>query len=367
MIALAALIALFGVIVMWLVVDNVLPNKPISSFFGLNASAKTPVVTITTPTPAGAPSPQLLAVIAKGDELLVQSQVESAIAQYQSAAQAFPASALPLVRLARVAGFKGQMQAAVTQAQSAVQRAPTDADAYAQLCRALTWSGQVNDAIAAGEQAIKLDAKNANAHAFLAEAYLLARRSEASAQAQTALQLAPNSAEAHRAQAWVLTLQAQKDLALAEWRQTTALEPNFYFRHYELAQVLQIYFSAPAEATVEYQQAVALYGAYVPAISRLGQTLLATNNAPDAIAQFRRAITLDPNNAENTTYLGIAYGRANDCAQAIPYFNLALTLDANNLIAQKARGECQTGKPPTVPVLIVPLVPLPPQTLVPSK
>lgn len=369
LIAGAGMLALLGVIVMWFVLDNVLPGKPISQFLGnLTGAQSTPVALSTPGAPSSAPARDVAALIAEGDRLVLQSQIDAAITQYQSAAQLAPQNIVPLTRLARALAFKGQMQDAVNRAQVAVQRSPTDADAAAQFCRALTWNGQVSDALAACERAAQIDSKNVNALAFLAEAYLAARRTaEASQRAQAAVQLAPQSAEAHRALAWVLTMQGNKDTALIEWKQTVALEPNFYFRHFEYGEVLRVYFNNPAEAAVAHQKAVSLYGAYIPAISRLGMALVAANRAADAIPQLQRALTLDPASPENYAYLGVAYGQTNRCSQAIPYFEQALRLDANNSMARQGVADCRANKTPTLPPITAPNVPLPPPTLVPQK
>lgn len=363
----AAVFAIIAVLCMWLAVDNFVPGKPISSFFAGLTGKSTAAVT---PTPAAgqsAAAKEMNTLVAMGDQLLLQSNIDSAITQYQSAAQVAPSSPIPLTHWSRALAFKGQMQDALDKARGAVQRAPGDAEANAQLTRALAWNGQGNDAIAAGEKAIQLDPKNANAHAFLAEAYLLARRlPDAQNQAQTALQLAPQSAEAYRAQAWVLTIQGQKNTALDAWRQTVALEPDFYFRHFELGEALRVYFSSPADAIPEYRKSISLYGAYTPAVSRLGIALIDTNQAPDAVAQFQRALTFDPTNADAYAYLGVAYGKANQCAEAIPYFEQAIKLDANNSLAQRGLADCKSGKAPSAPPAAPPPVPLPPPTLVPS-
>lgn len=326
-----------------------------------------PSATATPATFQPATSNQMAVIVATADQLVLQSQIDSAIAQYQNAARVAPTSATPIARWSRALAFKGQTQDAVTKAQQAVQLGPSDADAHAQFCRALLWNGQGNDAIATCEKAVQLDGRNANAHAFLAEAYLLARRvTDAEPQAQTALQLAPQSAEAHRAMAWVLTIQGQKDNALTEWQQTAALEPQLFFRHFELAEVLRIYFNNPLNAIPEYQKAGELYGGYTPAISRLGLAFLAANRPADAVTSLRRAITLNPNNAEDLAYLGIAYGQTNQCNQALPYFDLALKLDANNTVAQRGVNDCKSGKAPTLPPNTPPTVPLAPATVTPK-
>ena len=367
LIAGAAFLALIGVLILWVLLDNFVPGKPISSFFGglignTPATAKTPAIVTSATSPK-----ELPALLAQGDQLLAQSQIDVAITQYQSAAQLAPTNATPLIRWSRALAFKGLMSDALTKAQQAIQRAPNDADAQAQLCRAFAWNGQVNEALTAGEKAVQIDARNVNARANVAEAYLLARRMvDAQAAANAALQLAPSSAEAHRAQAWVYTIQGQKENALNEWKQTVTLEPNFYFRHFEYGEVLRVYFNAPADAVAEQQKAVSLYGAYIPAISRLGLSLLAANKPRDAVAPFQRALTLDSRGAEGYANLGLAFGMANQCTQAIPYFEQALKLDANNSLAQRGLADCKSGKTPTLPQTQPLSVPLTPPTVTPK-
>ena len=368
----AAALAMISVAIFWVVIENFVPGKPITSFIN-NLTGVKPVApigaspTVVISTQSGGSSIQVPTLLLVGDQMVAQSQMDTAITQYQTAAALVTTSATPLTRWARALAFKGQMQDAVAKSQLAVQRAPTDAEAFAQFCRVLIWNGQPGDGIAACDKAMQIDPKNANASAFVTDAYLLARRmTDAQARAQLALQIAPSSAEAHRAQAWYLTMQSQKDAANAEWQQTIALEPSFYFRHFEYGEVLRVYFNDPTNALNEYRTAVSLYGAYPPAINRVGVTLLMLNKPQEAIPQFQRALTLDPGNVDNIAYLGLAFGMANQCAQAIPYFQQTLRLASENPIAQKGLSDCQAGKPPTLPVSPPPQIPLTPPVVAPK-
>jgi len=357
----AAFIALLGVIAFWVVLDNVVPNRPISQFFAGLMGAPTP-----TRVPAAPTGPNIAPLLAQGDQLLLRSHIDVAIVQYQNAAQLAPTSAEPLVHWSRALAFKGLMADSLAKAQQAAQRAPNDAEVQAQLSRALAWSGQVDEAVKAGERALQLDLQNVNARANLAEAYLLARRTaEAQAMANGALQIAPSSAEAHRAQAWVYTILNQRENALNEWKQTIALEPNFYFRHFEYGEVLRMHFNAPDEAVAEHQKAVNLYGAYVPAINRLGLALLAANKPQEAIPTLRRALALDAT-GETYAHLGLAFGMANQCLQAIPYFEEALRLEPNNVLAQRSLADCRAGKTPALPPIQPLQIPLTPPIVTPK-
>ncbi|MCL4393449.1 MAG: hypothetical protein M1482_01285 [Chloroflexi bacterium] len=365
----AAVVAILAVLVMWLALDNLVPGKPISSFFGGLAGGKTAAsLTPGSPTAEARGARDISEFISVGDQLMLNSNVDSAITQYQTASKVAPSSAVPLTHWSRALAYRGELQESLAKAQQAVQFAPDDADANAQLARALAWNGQIDAALSAGQKAVQLDAKNSNAHAYLAEAYLLAHRiPDAQSQAQTAIQLSPRNAEAYRSMAWFYTVQGQKGPAVEAWQQTLTLEPDFYFRHYEVAEVLRVYFNASADAIPEYEKSIGLYGAYVPALSRLGIAFLAADQPQQSTAQLEHAITLDAKNADSYAYLGIAFGQLKQCAQAIPYFEQALQVDANNSLAQIGLSDCKGGKTPDIPAASPPNVPLLPPALVTTQ
>lgn len=358
----AALVALAVLVLFWVAVDNLVPGRPISNLWsGRRSGAATPT------RPAGQPvaaSGNFVQLMAAGDQFTAKSLFDPAIAQYQSASQLAPANSLPLVRWSRALALQGRLQDAFSKAQQATQRTPSDAEAQAQLARVMTWMGQAGDALPIGEKAAQLDPKSANARAYLAEIYLtLQLPAKAQEEARAALQLAPQSAEAHRAQAWVLTLTGQKEAALSEWNQAVALEPELFFRHFELAEVNRLYYGNPTAAAAGFEKAIGLYGAYIPAYSRLGLALLAGGQPAAAVPHFRRAITLDPSYADGYSYLGLAYGSANDCPQAIPYLEQALRLNANSELAARGLNDCKAGKTPAAPAPAAPTGPLVPPTV----
>ncbi len=363
-IGVGAVVLLVFIAVLLFAVDNFAPGRPITNLFGSASAAQLPSQAPSSGLPANA-----LAMISAGDQTFAQGLIDTAIAQYQKAAQTAPSSAIPLTRLSRAYAFKGQIQDAINRSRQAVKVASNDADASGQLCRALTWDGQIEEAIKTCEGAIKIDSKNANAHAFLTEAYLHAHRiSDAQTQATVALQLAPQSAEAHRAQAWVLTLGKQKEAAVKEWNQTQSLEPNLFYRYYEVAEVQRVFFNSTVEAVPAYQKTLELNNAYLPAIIRLGLAFIDINQPQNAIPLLRRAATLSPNDVQVIAGLGIAYKKTNQCPQGIPYLEQALKLDPNNSIAQRGMFECKggqaSGPAPAPPLLTVPLVP---PTVVPGQ
>jgi tetratricopeptide (TPR) repeat protein len=296
-------------------------------------------------------------LIAAGDDLFLQSKFDAAIAQYQAAVQLALTDPAPLIHWSRALAFRGEFHDALAKAHAAIQRAPNSAEAQAQVARVMAWSQEIGDedvteqAVAVGEKAVRLDPMNGIAHAYLAEIYLIAKHGAlAQTQAEMALQLAPQAAEAHRAQAWVLTIQGQKELALEEWRQAVALEPNLFFRHLEFGEVLRVFFDDPTDAIAEEQKALALYGDYFPAYSQLGLAYLGAGLAKEAIPQFQRAVTLNPDDDDDLAYLGLALGKTGQCTQAIPYLEQALKIDANNPVAVKGLNGCRSGTMTSGPV-----------------
>ncbi len=367
----AGVVLLVIVAVFWVAVDNLIPGRPITSTWASLTGGKPSQTVVpgrpTGPTSSSIANANITPLITAGDNFVLQSQFDPAIAQYQAASQMAQSNPIPLTHWSRALAFRGQVQDAVAKAHQAAQRAPNDAEAQAQLARVLAWSGQTAEAVTAGEKAVQIDPKNANGHAYLAEAYLYAKRTaDAQTQAQLALQIAPQSAEAHRSQAWALTLTGQKEMALVEWRQMAALEPNLSFRHFEVGEVLRAFYNDPVNAASEYQKAIALNGAYIPAFNRLGLAYIDANLPQQAVPQLQHAITLDPGNAGNYAYLGLAFAKANQCPQAIPYFEQALRTDANNAVAAKGLSDCQNNKPPGAPASPAPGIPLAPPTVPPS-
>lgn len=334
----AVVIGLALVALMWLAVDNFVPGKPISSFFGRalggSATAQRTPTTRQTAIVGGQNVENLLRV---GDELASKSQFEPAIAQYQAAAKYAPNDADVYTHWAHALALTGRIGEAVNIAQKATKLDPTSAGAFAELARAYAWSGENQPAVSAGEKAVSLAPQNATAHALLAEAYLRAGRNKDAQQAvDTALELDDANPETHRAAGWVAILAGRKDEGVGEWLRTIELAPDTFLFHYELGLVYANYLNDPAAAIPSFQKAIQLYPPYIPSYTALGRAYLAANQPGPAILQFQKALTLDPKSSDAFLGLGQAFLLQQKCPQAIPYFQKALELDQN--LAQATRG-----------------------------
>jgi tetratricopeptide (TPR) repeat protein len=330
------------VALMWLAVDNLVPGKPISSFFGSSlgigpSAAATNLSGRSTPI-AGANVDDLLSV---ADDLISKSQVDSALAQYQTASKLAPNNADVYVRWARALALAGRIQEAITTAQRATHLDPNSSEAYAELARALAWSGQNDAAISAGEKAVALDPKNAAAHALLAEAYLRAgKQTEAEREATAAVNDDDSNPDGHRAMGWVALIAGQKDAALTEWQRVVQIAPGVSFFHFEFGQVYGFYLNDPADAVPQLQAAIQLYPPYVPSYIALGGAYLSQNQPGPAILQYQKALTYDPNSNDAYVGLGLAFQKQGRCQQAIPYFQKSLELNPNASAALRGLSDC---------------------------
>ena len=355
------------VALMWLAVDNFVPGKPITSFFGSTLGIRGATIVTSpnaraTPLTAGANVDELLNL---ADDLISKSQFDTALTQYQSASKLAPSNPDVYTRWSRALALAGRIQEAVTTAQRATRLDSTSADAYAQLTRALAWSGEIDAGVSAGEKAISLDPKNATAHAFLAEAYIRGgRQTEAENEASTALNTDDSNADGHRAMGWVALIAGRKEDALSEWQRVVQLAPNISFYHFEFGQVYGYYLNDPADAVAEYQKAIQLYPPYVPSYIALGAAYLTQNEPGPAILEYQKALTYDPNSNGAYVGLGLAFEKQGRCPQAIPYFQKSLQLNPDARDALRGLADCgalakDQPTPPAVAPTAVALGPIP--------
>lgn len=335
----ALILGLLLVALLWLAVDNLVPGKPISSFFGGPNAARTAVARATPSLVLGANNVDNLLRV--GDELTAKSEFEPALEQYAAAAKYSPNDADVYTHWARALALTGRINEAVSNSQKATKLDPTSSKAFAEMTRALAWSGQTNPSVNAGEKATQLDPQNAAAFAFLSEAYLRAgRASDAQKAADTALELDDANPDSHRAAGWVAILAGRKDEGLSEWKRVLELAPDIFFYHYELGQIYNDHLNDPQNAIVEFQHATQLYPPYIPSHNALGHAYLAANQPVPAVLEFQKALTLDPNSSEAYLGLGLAFQASQRCPQAIPYFQKALEIKGDLLAADGGLIAC---------------------------
>lgn len=361
----AVVIGLAMVALLWLAVDNFLPNKPVSTFFARALGAQPNV----RPTRAAAQIPEPNSpqnvdnLVQMGSELSAKSQFEPAIAQYQAAAKESPNDARVYMQWARALALTGRIGEAIAQAEKATRLDPSSANAFAELARAYAWAGRNEQAIEAGKRAVELDSANATAQAFLAEAFLRAgRNAEAQQTVDAALELDDLNPETHRVAGWVSILSGRKDDGVGEWNRVIELAPGIFLYRYEFGLVLANHLNDPERAIPSFQSAIELYPPYIPSYIALGQAYLEANQPGPAVLQFQKALTLDPGSTDAFVGLGRAFANQQKCQQAIPYFQKALELNQALALATQGLEDCGAlakGAAPEIVATPVAIAPLP--------
>jgi tetratricopeptide (TPR) repeat protein len=128
------------------------------------------------------------------------------------------------------------------------------------------------------------------------------RQTEALAHYQTALRLAPGSAEAHNDLANLLDDAGQTHAALGHYQAALRLNPNAPLAHCNLATLL-VKLGRFEEARQEYLEAARLQPDNPHPYYLLGKALLRQGLSTEAIRQFRHALELDPNDFQSLAFL----------------------------------------------------------------
>ena len=306
-----------------------------------------------TPTATVSPAEAAESSIARGDELVLKSEFETAIAAYQEAVEVDPINALAYARWARALTFQGRLQErsdiveeALAKAVTATELDPDSAEGFAQLSRAYDWSGQFDKAVSAGQRAVELDPELAEAHALLAEAYLDVDDLEQGAgHAQKALELDPDHAEAHRTMAWVHWLEGDLEAARTELELTVSAEPGLALRHSDVA-AAHWELGSEDQAVQAFEEAIELYPQAAGAHWGLGALGYNQGQYADAIPHFEEAIAVNPTFID--AYRGLARCHASLKAyeEAIEAYQRVIELepDAEDAYAEMAWAHYYLGE-----------------------
>lgn len=173
---------------------------------------------------------------------------------------------------------------------------------------------------------VKSDPKNARSYAALAQAYAIAgdygyapmKSSYARAQrlARRALQLEPQSAEAHAALGIAEDLPGSRRAAREQYRQAIALDPNYASAHQWYGSALLVQ-GRPRAALAELRKALQLDPVSVATLAWLSSAAYLSRDYGAAIAYARQAAELSPQRRDTYFSLGLAYEATGKYAAAI--------------------------------------------------
>ncbi len=310
---------------------------------------------------------ELTDLLAQAKDLAVQSDFEAAVAIYQDLAQRAPDDPRPQIGWAWASILDYEPDQAELHAQKAFDLDPNNVDAVVALARALVDQGVKARALAVAQQAVALGSGNASARAVLAEALRLNERyPEAVDEADRALVLDNNSADAHRIRGWLYYL-VDEDVGQANGQLQIALglQTELWMRRHEYGELL-LQQGNYTTAIIAFQDALQLrpkavtYTAIGEAYYRLGQY-------DPARTSLEQAEVAGAKDTRSLALLAATYAKLGRCGQAGSYAAQALAQDAGNALALEAQATCQSvaltpSVQPTTAVAGVTVTPTPTPT-----
>jgi tetratricopeptide (TPR) repeat protein len=273
-----------------------------------------------------------------------------AIDTYRLALLEDPDNAEVWAELARIQTYSSsllptrqQVVARLQDARQAIDRAieinPDSSNAYAIRALVLDWSAPyaedardrdrlLTEALDAATRAIQLEPENGMALAFLAEVQLDNQKwSEAERYAERAIQIAPDSMDAHRVYARVLESLGAYRRAIEEYKVAIDLSPNLTFLYIQIGvnyRHLENYVTALEyfDMAVKINEQLGIkdplpYIAIAKTYSRTGDFFIAARNA-------EKALSLDPTQANTYGQLGIIYFKSRNYEYALPALKCAV-------------------------------------------
>ncbi len=213
---------------------------------------------------------------------------------------------------------------------------PTKApESYISEAEELYKEGRLDRAIEKYKEAISADPKNIDTYIALAKLQVFnGNYDEALTNAENAILLNSNSAEAHAVRGWALGMQGDYLDADTAFSRAKELNPNLSLTYAYQTEVLVEQINDGEDrldtldnATAASRQALSLGNQTMEAHRARGLLLEITGNYEDAVNEFQIAIAINPNIADLYLALGRAYRSVGDDTSAITAFERASTLD----------------------------------------
>ncbi len=228
---------------------------------------------------------------------------------------------------------QGRRPEAVKLLHEIIQSRPADADARLLLGSLLTEQGDGPEAIAQLNEAVRLRPRSAEAQNALGEAlHTFGRPADAAAAFERAVTLDPRLAQAQVNLGMALAETNRPDEAAPHLDRAIAQlgrTPDAALPHYLRAKVYAAHGEA-SRAAAELEQAVALRPDFPEAWSDLGEARRMLLDRPAALAAFRRAVEVNPQDAVAQYRLGAELLRAGRAEEAIAHLEKSLAVNSAN-------------------------------------
>jgi len=319
-----------------------------------------------TPTPTRSPQSYILAAQAyfAAGKLDDPATNQDAIGAYQQALQVDPNNAQAWAELARIQTYSSstlstdqerlnRLNEALASVEKAVELAPDDSTVFAIHGFVLDWNASSNlitqderesylaQAETAANRAYQLDPENAMALAYYAEVLLDQQKwDQAKQYASQAVELAPDSMDAHRVLGTVLEAWGYYRDAIDEYIKASQITPNLTFLYLRIGlgyrQLAYKQTSLYNTALDYFEQAATInktlgiqdplpYIAIAKTYAQQGEFFIASRNA-------EKALSFDAANADTYGQLGMIYVQARNYETALPALRCAVdgcTADEN--------------------------------------
>jgi tetratricopeptide (TPR) repeat protein len=190
----------------------------------------------------------------------------------------------------------GENDRALEQFQTALQIDPKIDKAHYGLSRVYLAQSKLSDAVAELEQAIRDDPRNGELYSDYGNILEnMGRHDEATQQFQKALQLSPKSGKVHYMYAMDLVQNRKLDEAMSEFRTALAHDPKHPEAHFHLGRAL--YLKGDLEGARAQYEETARLDPNAPVHNSLGVVYMRLGQMSQAIAEFKEALRLRPDDA----------------------------------------------------------------------
>ena len=182
---------------------------------------------------------------------------------------------------------------------------PKQKEPHFSLGQILATQSQLSDARGEFEEALRSDPRNGDYHSEYAGVLeRLGQKEEASAEHAIATRLAPKSGQVHYDYAMFLFRDGKLDQAIPEFEKALKHSPNHPEAHYHLGRAL--YQKGDFEGAKVHYLETARLDPKAPVHSGLGAVYFRLGQTSEAIAQFKEALRLNPDDAEAAENLRFA-------------------------------------------------------------
>ena len=242
-------------------------------------------------------------------ELVAQGNRQEAVRVLDQVIKANPRNGDARLLLGSILAEEGKSAEAIRHIEEAVRLMPQSPMAHNALGEALQTAGELNRARGAFEKAVALDPRFAQAHANLGRVLIQTGESSGAAEhLDRAIALAgqtPDAAYSLYLRAKIHTEQDEVEKAAAALKLAVAAQPDFGEAWSDLGQALKVLLD-DAGALAAFRRAVEVNPENAISQYRLGAEHLRQGNARDAVIHLRKSFELDPGNQSALNSLQLA-------------------------------------------------------------